>query len=102
MSQTFPPPTLRFVGSDVNTVCSSAPVPEGAIWERGVLRSKKVPIKLLNMTHCISAGANHVGKTLAYFIGTSFQVTKGYFGILYILLLLSFILSYSCTGLMKA
>lgn len=33
MSQTFPPTTLRFVGSDVNSVCSSAPVPEGAIWE---------------------------------------------------------------------
>ncbi len=31
----FPPPTLRFVGSDVNTVCSSAPIPEEAIWERG-------------------------------------------------------------------
>lgn len=25
MSQTFPPPTLRFVGSDVNTVCASPP-----------------------------------------------------------------------------
>lgn len=34
MSQTFPPPTLRFVGSDVNTACSSAPIPERAICER--------------------------------------------------------------------
>lgn len=64
MSQTFPPPTLRFVGSDVNTVCSSAPVPVGAIWERGLLRSKKVPIKPLTMTHCIPAGASHVGRSI--------------------------------------
>lgn len=35
MSQTFPRPTPRFVGSDVNTVCSSAPIPGGAIWESG-------------------------------------------------------------------
>ena len=57
MSQTFPPPILCFVGSDVNTVCSSAPIAEGAIWERGVSGSKKVPLKPLIMTHCISVGA---------------------------------------------
>lgn len=34
MSQTFLPPTLRFVGCDVSTACSSAPVPGAAIWGR--------------------------------------------------------------------
>lgn len=42
MSHTFPPPTLCFVGSDVNTVCSSASIPEEAIWERGCLDSIKL------------------------------------------------------------
>lgn len=56
MSQTFPPTTLRFVGSDVNSVCSSAPVPEAAIWEgegtgERVNKSKKVPIKPLTITN---------------------------------------------------
>ena len=82
MSQTFPPPTLRFVGSDVNTVCSSAPVPEGAIWERGLLRSKKVPIKPLNASDydpLYPAGASHVGRQiLVYF----FSVNKRQIGIL--------------------
>lgn len=41
MSQTFlppppPPPTLGFVESDVNTVCSSAPILAGTIWKERV------------------------------------------------------------------
>lgn len=35
MSQTFPPPSLRIVGSDVNTACSSAPVPEEEPYGKG-------------------------------------------------------------------
>lgn len=31
----FPSSNPRFVGSDVNTACSSVPVPQGAIWKRG-------------------------------------------------------------------
>lgn len=54
----FPSSHPPFVGSDVNTVCSSAPAPDRAIWDReGAVDPKKVPIKPMTMTHCISAGA---------------------------------------------
>lgn len=43
----FPSSHPPFVGSDVNTVCSSAPVPHGAIWDREeAVDPKKLPIKL--------------------------------------------------------
>lgn len=45
MSQTFPPPILRFVGSDVNTVCASPPILMAPPLRGAVLRSKRVPKK---------------------------------------------------------
>lgn len=42
----FPSSHPPFVGSDVNTVCSSAPVLHRAIWDREEAEDpKKVPIK---------------------------------------------------------
>lgn len=53
----FPSSNPVFVGSDVNTVCRSVPIPDGAIWAGVAVNDEKVPRKPLSKTRCNSAGA---------------------------------------------